>query len=144
MEMDIVWIGIGILALVLEILTPTALVSIWITIGALAAWLCAALGLSWMVQASVCVIVSVLFIVVVRPYAVKYLRGNTVPTNADRIIGETAIVVKEINEQHWGEVKVQGMVWSAVSRSHEVIEIGKKVRIIAIEGAKLLVSPLYD
>ena len=133
MEMDIVWIGIGILALVLEILTPTALVSIWITIGALAAWLCAALGLSWMVQASVCVIVSVLFIVVVRPFAVKYLRGNTVPTNADRIIGETAI-----------EVKVQGMVWSAVSRSHEVIEIGKKVRIIAIEGAKLLVSPLYD
>ena len=129
MEMDIVWIGIGILALVLEILTPTALVSIWITIGALAAWLCAALGLSW---------------IVVRPFAVKYLRGNTVPTNADRIIGETAIVVKEINEQHWGEVKVQGMVWSAVSRSHEVIEIGKKVRIIAIEGAKLLVSPLYD
>lgn len=144
MEMSMIWIGIGILALVLEILTPTALVSIWITIGALAAWLCAVLGLSWMMQTSVCMIVSILFIIIVRPFAVKYLRGNTIPTNADRLIGETAVVIKEINEQHWGEVKVQGTVWSAVSRTHDVIAIGEKVRIIAIEGAKLLVSQVMD
>lgn len=144
MEMDMIWIGIGIIALVLEILTPTALVSIWITIGALAAWLCAALELSWGIQLCVCIVVSVLFIMIVRPFAVKYLRGNTIPTNADRMIGETAVVIKEISEHHWGEVKVQGMVWSAVSRTHHVIQVGEKVRILAIEGAKLIVSRLSD
>lgn len=142
--MDLIWIGIGLFALILEILTPTALVSIWISIGALAAWLCAALGLSWMLQVSICVIVSILFILIVRPFAVKYLRGNTIATNADRIIGETAIVIKEINGQHWGQVKVQGMVWSAVSHTQDVIQAGQKVRIIAIEGAKLLVSQLSE
>lgn len=144
MEMDMIWIGIGIIALVLEILTPSALVSIWITIGALAAWLSAALGFSWVIQTSVCIVVSILFIITVRPFAIKYLRGNTIATNADRMIGETAVVIKEINDQQWGEVKVQGMIWSAVSRTHHVIKVGEKVRVIAIEGAKLLVSQLSD
>ncbi len=142
--MEMIWIGVGILALVLEILTPTSFVSIWITVGALAAWLSAALGLSWEIQICVCIVVSILFIIIVRPFAVKYLRGNTIPTNADRMIGETATVIKEISSQHWGEVKVQGMIWSAVCIDDEVIEAGAKVRITAIEGAKLLVSRLSD
>lgn len=142
--MELIWIGIGVAALILELLTPSALVSVWFAVGALAAWICAMLGLSELVQVLVCLIVSVLFIVVVRPFAVKYLRGNTVPTNADRLIGGYGIVTKEIGEDHWGEVKISGTIWSATSVDHTTIALGAKVHIIAIEGAKLLVRELKN
>lgn len=142
--MELIWIGIGVAALILELLTPSALVSVWFAVGALAAWICALLGLNELVQVLVCVIVSVLFIIVVRPFAVKYLRGNTVPTNADRLIGDYGIVTKEIGEEHWGEVKINGTHWSAVSVDHTIIATGVKVHIIAIEGAKLLVREMKN
>lgn len=142
--MVMIWVGIGIAAVILELLTPSALVSIWFAVGALAAWICALIGLPEFVQIIVCLIVSVLFIVIVRPFAVKYLRGNIVHTNADRLINEQGTVTKRIGEEEWGEVKVRGTIWSAVSADHVAIEAGVKVRIAAIEGAKLLVRELKN
>lgn len=134
-----IWISVAVAAVGVELLTPTALVSIWFVIGALAAGICEMLQLPEMVQISVCLITSGLFAVIVRPMAVKYLRGNITPTNADRFLDEIAVVTKRITAQSWGEVKIQGVLWSAVSIDHEVIEVGDQVRIVAIEGAKLLV-----
>lgn len=142
--MVMIWIGIGIAAIVVELLTPSALVSIWFAVGALAAWLCALMDLPLVVQVIVCLVVSVLFIVTVRPFAVKYLRGNVTPTNADRLIGDFGVVTKQIGEDDWGEVKIHGTLWSAVSVDHVVIKVGTKVKIAAIEGAKLLVRELNN
>lgn len=140
--MMIIWIIVFVAALVIELLTPSALVSIWFSIGALVAALCALLGLSPVVQIIACVIVSIVFIIVARPFAVRYMRGNTIPTNADRLLNESGIVVKTIEEDVWGAVKVRGVEWSAVSSNHTRIEIGARVRIDAIEGAKLLVHEI--
>lgn len=140
--MELIWIGIAILAVVIELLTPSAFVSIWIGVGALAAWICALLGLDFAVQLIVCILVSALFIVVCRPLAMKYLRGNIVATNADRLIGEQGIVTKEITPDAWGEVHINGSQWSAVSVEKDTIGTGEKVFIVAIEGAKLLVRKL--
>lgn len=137
-----IWISVAVAAVGVELLTPTALVSIWFVIGALAAGICEMLQLPEMVQISVCLITSGLFAVIVRPMAVKYLRGNITPTNADRFLDEIAVVTKRITAQSWGEVKIQGVLWSAVSIDHEVIEVGDQVRIVAIEGAKLIVRSL--
>lgn len=140
--MELIWIGIGILAVVIELLTPSALVSIWFGVGAIAAWIAAILGFDLAVQIIVCLLVSALFIVICRPIAMKYMRGNIVATNADRLIGELGIVTKEITPDAWGEVHINGSQWSAVSVEKDTIEIGEKVFIVAIEGAKLLVRKL--
>lgn len=142
MAMGWIWIGIAIAGVVVELLTPTALVSIWFTVGALAAALCEMAQLPEMLQVAVCLIVSGLLILIVRPFGVKYLRGKITPTNADRFIDEIAVVTKRIDEQSWGEVKIQGILWSAVSVDHEEIEVGKRVRVVAIEGAKMLVRSI--
>ena len=142
MTMGWIWIGIAIAGVVLELLTPTALVSIWFAVGALAAGICEMLQLPDIIQIAVCLVVSGLLVVIVRPVAVNYLRGNIMPTNVDRFIDEIAIVTKPIGEQTWGEVKIQGILWSAVSVDHEVIKAGEQVRVVAIEGAKLLVRSL--
>ena len=140
--MEMIWIVIGVLAIVLELSTPSAMVSIWFAVGAFVSAVCAFFNLPIVVQIIVCLVVTVLFILIVRPMAVKYMRGNIVATNADRLIGDIAVVTKEIKEDAWGEVRVQGMTWSAVDLHHSIIPEHAKVRIVAIEGAKLLVKAI--
>ena len=77
---------------------------------------------------------------VVRPIAAKYLRGNIEPTNADRVIGTVATVTRTIDPDRWGEVYAGHTYWSAVDRDHRLIEKGSRVRVLAIEGAKLVVT----
>ncbi|BBK21797.1 NfeD family protein [Amedibacterium intestinale] len=142
--MWLVWLGVGLLAVVLELLTASALVSIWFAVGACAAALVSLLDFSIGIQIAVFVIMSFLSMLIVRPVAARYLRGNVVRTNADRYIGEKGIVTKKITSNDWGEVKIQGTIWHAVSVEDEEIEEGSRVKVVAIEGAKLLVMKLQN
>lgn len=142
--MWLVWLGVGLLAVVLELLTASALVSIWFAVGACAAALVSLLDFSIGIQIAVFVIMSFLSMLIVRPVAACYLRGNVVRTNADRYIGEKGIVTKKITSNDWGEVKIQGTIWHAVSVEDEEIEEGSRVKVVAIEGAKLLVMKLQN
>lgn len=142
--MWLVWFGVGLLAVVLELLTASALVSIWFAVGACAAALVSLLDFSIGIQIAVFVIMSFLSMLIVRPVAARYLRGNVVRTNADRYIGEKGIVTKKITSNDWGEVKIQGTIWHAVSVEDEEIEEGSRVKVVAIEGAKLLVMKLQN
>ena len=144
MMMWLVWLGVGLLAVVLELLTASALVSIWFAVGACAAALVSLLDFSIGIQIAVFVIMSFLSMLIVRPVAARYLRGNVVRTNADRYIGEKGIVTKKITSNDWGEVKIQGTIWHAVSVEDEEIEEGRRVKVVAIEGAKLLVMKLQN
>ena len=144
MMMWLVWLGVGLLAVVLELLTASALVSIWFAVGACAAALVSLLDFSIGIQIAVFVIMSFLSMLIVRPVAARYLRGNVVRTNADRYIGEKGIVTKKITSKDWGEVKIQGTIWHAVSVEDEEIEEGSRVKVVAIEGAKLLVMKLQN
>lgn len=137
--MIVVWIGISIAAIVIELITPTALVSIWFAVGGVIAILLALIDLPLWVQITGFAIVSLVSMLVVRPIAARYLRGNTVATNADRCIGEIGVVVKPILADEWGEVKVNGSLWHAISVDGSLIGADERVKIIAIEGAKLLV-----
>lgn len=125
--MWLVWLGVGLLAVVLELLTASALVSIWFAVGACAAALVSLLDFSIGIQIAVFVIMSFLSMLIVRPVAARYLRGNVVRTNADRYIGEKGIVTKKITSNDWGEVKIQGTIWHAVSVEDEEIEEGSRV-----------------
>ena len=44
------------------------------------------------------------------------------------------------DSEHIGQVKVSGEVWSAKSDSQ--VSKGAKVKVLAIEGVKLIVQPL--
>ncbi len=138
----IVWLGIGICAVLLELFTPTALISIWFAAGAVCAILLDFLQIPIAYQIAVFFAVSLITMLVVRPIATRYLRGNTIATNADRMIGEIGTITRTIEEDHWGEVYVHSSYWSAVEKDGNWIEKGKKVKVLAIEGAKLIVKEI--
>ena len=140
MNMVIVWGVVAVAALLLEIATVGAMTSIWFAVGALIALVLALLKLGTTIQLIVFIVVSVASFIIIRPMAANYLRGNIVPTNYDSLIGSTVKVSKEITTDTWGEVTVSGMTWSAVEVNGNAVEVGSHVKVLAIEGAKLIVK----
>jgi membrane protein implicated in regulation of membrane protease activity len=119
------------------------LVTIWMVFGALAAWLGAVLGLSFIFQIVIFLIVSYVMLITTRPIVKKWLSVKIVKTNADRLVGETGFVTEKINRiEGTGQVKVAGQIWSAVPEEGNEIEPGVQVQINAIKGVKLVVTKI--
>ncbi len=132
------WLGIAVICAVVEAVTP-ALVSIWFMLGGVSAMLLSALGFGLSAQLSVFISVSIILIILTRPLA-KRMAVKKTSTNADRIIGEKAIVTEEIcNMENKGQIVVLGQTWSALSDNGD-IPVGSVVRILEIKGVKAIVE----
>lgn len=136
-----IWLGITIVSAIVELITID-LISIWFTIGGIGALITYALGLSQTVQIVVFVILSVICIVASRPLAKKYLKTQTVSTNYDRVIGQHGLVLKKIDADTRGEVKVLSTEWSASSVDNSTLEVGDYCEILAVKGAHLVVKKI--
>lgn len=137
----ILWLGVFILCLILEAVTPGALVSVWLAVGALVTMLCSFGIRSFGVQMIIFLVVSFATFGLIRPVAKKFFSPRLEPTNADRLVGETAVVTQTIdNLAASGQVQVKGRLWTARSAEELPIEEGAHVRVLRIEGAKLIVS----
>jgi membrane protein implicated in regulation of membrane protease activity len=134
------WIIIALVTLGLEIATVGTLVSIWFSIGAVVAYGASLLNWSFEIQLVVFITVSILAFLTIRPLAKKFLSSKQVATNADRYIGQKMTVTEEITQESWGAVMIQGVRWSAREVNHQTVSVGETVKIIALEGAKLLVK----
>ncbi len=137
----LIWFGLILFAAIIEILTMD-LTSVWFAISAVIAFILALVGIAIEIQIAVFIIISIILIVSVRPLAKRYFRTNIIGTNADRLVGQTATVTKEIRPGERGEVKVDGKYWSAIHSASDIIETDEKVEILAIEGNKLIVVKL--
>lgn len=142
--MYIIWMVIAGLFLVLELCTA-ALCSIWFTVGAVAALATTALkGPVWL-QILVFFLVSAACFALMYPRIKKHLSQKKTPTNADMTIGAICVVTQVIdNIAGTGAVSVGGKTWTARSVLGDVIEEGRMVRAIRIEGVKLMVTPLPE
>ncbi len=130
------WIGAIILFLVFEFLTPN-LTTIWFAVGAFCALVINLIFSNLTVEIIVFFITSFIALFLTRPLVKKYLKPNIKKTNYDRVIGMEGVVVKDVDTLEYGEVKVDGKIWTA--KSSEKIKMGEKVIIKAIDGVKLIV-----
>lgn len=136
----IMWIVLAIVFVIVEALT-VQIVTIWFAVGSVGAIIANILNASGTVQLTVFVAVSAVTLAVARPLLKKYTKTEVVPTNADMLIGKSAIVTETIeNENAKGRVSVGGCDWAARSLDGKSIETGKNVLIKSIEGVKLIVT----
>ena len=134
--MNYMWLGIIFLLVVLEISTA-ALVSIWFIASSILALLASIFIDNVLIQFAIFVIGGIIFLLTTR----KFLTNKLVKqekTNLDRIIGMRGVVTEDIDDLVIGEVLVDGKKWSAISK--EKLKKGDKVKIIKIEGVKLIVE----
>ena len=135
------WLILFVILIVIEIGT-LGLATIWFAGGALIAFIAAILGVNLIVQVVIFFLVSIVLLVSTRPIAVRYFNKNKTKTNADSLIGKTAVITVPIdNLQGEGEAVINGQEWTARSEAdHILIEKDKVVEITDIRGVKLIVK----
>ena len=135
------WFILFIVLLVIELLTVN-LVTIWFIIGTIFALFTTFITDSFLIQFLVFTIISIISLILMRPFINKFSKTKKIPTNSDRVIGCIGEVVKSIRRNEYGEVKVLNTLWTATSK--EEIEKGSRVKVISIEGVKLIVEKEND
>lgn len=137
---SIVWLVVLAILLVIEFLT-LGLTTVWFAGGALIAFLVSLAGGPLWLQILLFLVISVVLLLFTRPLAVKYLNKNVQKTNVDSIPGQKGIVTVTIdNLKAEGQVTIRGMEWSARAKDDNIIEKGKVVRVLSVEGVKLIVE----
>lgn len=140
----IVWMALMVIFFIVEAACPIHLVSIWFAFGAMASMLAAWLNWAPWVQVMLFLVVSCGLLALLWPITKKYLNPARKPTNLDSVIGSTGIVITAIdNVAAVGRVKLGAMEWTARSTSAQPIPEGTVVRVDAIEGVKLMVTPAH-
>ena len=129
--MPYIWIAVIVISVIAEA-ASTALIAIWFMPSALITMVISFFKVIFL-------LLSVLFIIFSRTIFRHTLRARPVPTNADALIGEVAVVTEKIsNIEACGLVKIRGQIWSAKSADGVDIDKDEKVSIISIEGVKLV------
>lgn len=135
------WFIIFLVLLFIELITIN-LVSIWFALGSLAAYISTYFTDNITIQIIVFIVVSIVTLIVTKPLIKKFRVREIQPTNLDRVIGQEGIVTKEISKNSFGEVKVKGSIWTATAK--EEITKGTQVKVLKIEGVKLLVEKVKE
>ena len=111
-----------------------------IALAALLATLVAVAGASVPLQIGTFVAGSIASLAVVRPIARRHMHTPPqIRTGTAALVGARAIVLETVDADS-GKVKIGGEVWSARAFDEdEVIEEGKRVEVMRIDGATALV-----
>lgn len=134
-----IWLAAMILFGIVEAAT-VSLVSLWFAGGSLTAFVASLLGAPFWLQAALFVVVSGVLLSCLYPFVKKVVRPKRQPTNADRIVGQSAPITEPIdNLLGRGAVRIDGKEWSARSEDGNPIEKGTVVTIVKIEGVKAIV-----
>lgn len=134
------WLAVAILCTVIEAFT-FGLATIWFAIGAVVMIFLSFAPIPFPWQILIFLVMSSLLLIFSRPLAIKKLKVGKEKTNTDGLIGKNALVVKEITHFDKGEVKIHGVIWSAMATDEGKIPEGCECIIESIEGATLKVRP---
>ncbi|HEU0128801.1 MAG TPA: NfeD family protein [Pseudonocardiaceae bacterium] len=134
----VVWLVAGLLLIAAEVLSGD-FVLIMLGVGALVAAGSGALGASIWVEIAAFAGASLALITVARPMLRRRLHPAPVPTNAEALLGDKAVVVNTV-DAGGGKVKLRGELWSARAFDEtEVLEPGQTVTVMNISGATAIV-----
>ena len=140
----IFWLIAMVIFAVTELMT-VSLVSIWFAVGALGAIIVALLGGGLILQVTVFLALAIVLLLGLRSVVRKHLAPRITKTNIDSLIGATGVVLTPVNNiAALGQVRVNGVEWSARSSDNSHISAGTLVRVDRIEGVKVFVSPVEE
>ncbi len=125
----IIWLILIVVLIVAEVATYQ-LVAVWFALGAVASLLVSLMGASGTVQLITFVVVSLLSLIASRPLVKKIQSAPKEKTNADRIIGQTAVVIHPISpEQREG--------WRSKGRTGRQRQSTRKRALQPVKRSKL-------
>ena len=135
------WLGIAVLCAVIEGMT-LGLTTIWFALSAVLMIFVSMFHPPFYLQCLLFALIALLLRFFTRPLALKLLHTKREKTNADSLIGKKALVLQTITEFEKGQVKINGIVWTAASIGNAEIPAGDECIIEKIEGVTLIVKKI--
>ncbi len=139
--MNTVWLIVAVAFGIAELMT-TSLTLVWFSIGALVLMVLSTFIESIIIQIALFAAISITLLVTFTKYFVDKDKSYKYDTNLQGIEQKTGIVKVEIPSHMTGIVTLRGEDWTAISNNGEKIEEGQLVKVIRIEGVKLVVEPV--
>ena len=93
-----------------------------------------------------CVLVWIAAFAGIRPMARRMRRGgNPVGVGADRLVGETGVVVTDLSPdpEHLGTVRIGREEWHAETPDRGHLPAGTSVEVVRIEGTRAVVQSTH-
>jgi membrane protein implicated in regulation of membrane protease activity len=133
------WILIAVVCGSIEIFT----MGFWFLWLALAALLVAVgVRLEWLgslqLQLMLFALFTLIFIIFTRPLVVKLFKTQDTLSNVKALIGQHGICTTNLAPLQYGQVKVNGEIWTALSQS--AINVDTRIVVTGIDGVKLIVE----
>lgn len=138
METAILWIIIGIVVIILDVITSSFLF-VWFSVGALAAMIASLMGASFGIQIIIFLVVSIITISIGYPWARKKFKSTITrtPLMEEEYIGKVLKAEEDIEEI--GKAKLGGVYWRVINKG-KAIKKGESFKIIEFEGNKLRIE----
>ena len=140
MDADLLWLVIGVVLVVSEIISLTLVLGM-LGVGALVAAGIAAAGFELVAQLIGFAGASTALLLFVRPPVKAALDrgGTTERTDVRMLQGASAVVVQRVSDDS-GQVRLNGELWRARPYAGTgPVDVGKPVSVAAVEGATLLI-----
>lgn len=149
----IFWFILFVGFLIIELFTLN-LITIWFSAGALVTSIISLIKIGTGVEAAKASLVSPVFQIIIflissaLLFLLFYSRiknfvdKSKVKTNVEAMDGQIGPVVKAIETDEVGQVKINGQVWSAISYDNKPIALGEEVMVVKIEGVKAIVKKI--
>ena len=137
-----IWILLGLMLLLAEIVTPGGFYFIFFGIGAVAVGVLAgfdAAGPVWF-QFILFSILSPVTLWLFRGKLLQLTDGGPVQ-NVDSLIGETAVAVDEIAINAIGKAEMRGSSWNARNVGDKPLARGERAKVERIDGLTIFVRP---
>ena len=137
------WILVAIICGAIEIFT-VGFWFLWLAIAGVIVALLVQFGLlpALEIQLLVFALFTLLLIIFTRPLVVKFVKSNDKVSNVKALIGQHGITLTSIVPMQFGQVKVNGEIWTAVAE--EELEENTRVEVMGIDGVKLIVKKASD
>ncbi|MDU3181704.1 MAG: NfeD family protein [Lachnospiraceae bacterium] len=140
MPIEIFWGIVTLLCIIAEILT-VSLVTIWFAVAAIIMIpLVLMFNIPFVLQLCIFTVLSFVFILLLKPFATKYFH----PIENRTMLGQTCVLTEDVsNFAQTGKTIIGDVEWSVKGAEKDMhIPKGQTVKVVAVEGVKLVVRPL--
>ena len=135
-----IWILLGLLLLLAELVTPGGFYILFFGIGAVIVGILVALEISgptW-VQFLLFSIVSLLSLWLFREKLLELTRAPS-PDRVDTLVGETAVALEDISINGIGKAEMRGTPWNTRNLSDRPLVRGERCKVEKVEGLTIFV-----
>ena len=136
-----IWLGVICISAIFEFIT-VEMAGIWFVAGGFLALLLALVGVDIVWQIVAFFALSLVLLLALRKICLRILLKRDEKTNIDALSGTTAKLLTAISPDNPGSLRINDVVWTAIANKNNIkIESDTEVKIIRVEGNKLVVEP---